>query len=257
MQDGAIVFNGIHLVCVDHHGSYGHDGYRARSMFVVITRSWMKAPRLAGSGATFLICWALRCGHSKAIEWAQTVSCIHLPTERPKGSGSSEQISLSAHPRTQSCGTASGNDILVREIRLRSFHSSGFPTPFPFHFSATPRFQNYMEGYQPSSSSKSTISEDYRVRLLFHAPNFGHFSWNCPDIMQASETVVPDLSSTDVDIERGSTSVLPSDPFQLRDGLKTPAELRALRHRRKGKRVAKYQRKQNSVRPPAKLHSWQ
>lgn len=75
--------------------------------------------------------------------------------------------------------------------------------------------------------------------------------------MQASETVVPDLSSTDVDIERGSTTVLPSDPFQLRDGLTTPSELRALRRRRKGKRVAKYQRKQNSVRPPAKLHSWQ
>lgn len=27
MRDGAIVLSGIHLVCVDHHGSYGHDGY--------------------------------------------------------------------------------------------------------------------------------------------------------------------------------------------------------------------------------------
>ncbi|KAL0951902.1 hypothetical protein HGRIS_008557 [Hohenbuehelia grisea] len=67
--------------------------------------------------------------------------------------------------------------------------------------------------------------------------------------MQASDTVVPDLSSSKVDIERDSESlsVLPADPYQFRDALKTPAELEALRRRRKGKRVAKYHRRQNNL----------
>ncbi|KAJ8523076.1 hypothetical protein ONZ45_g437 [Pleurotus djamor] len=86
------------------------------------------------------------------------------------------------------------------------------------------------DGDLHSSSSKSAFSVD----------------------LQASETVVladPSLTTTNVDIEQGldSTSILPADPFSLRDGYTSPDQLKALRRRRKGKKVAKFQRRQNTL----------
>lgn len=65
---------------------------------------------------------------------------------------------------------------------------------------------------------------------------------------QSSDTTVPD-SQFDEDLERasGSTTILPADPFQLRDGLLTADDIAALRRRKKGKAVAKYQLRQNNV----------
>jgi hypothetical protein len=66
--------------------------------------------------------------------------------------------------------------------------------------------------------------------------------------MQASDTVEPDALH-DVDTERTSeaSSVLPSDPFNIREGLLTEEQIAEFRHRRKGKHVAKYYRRQNDV----------
>ncbi|KAJ7597750.1 CDF manganese transporter [Mycena floridula] len=67
------------------------------------------------------------------------------------------------------------------------------------------------------------------------------------------ETAVPasDLKYNDigVDIERNSDSSSSGalDPFQLRDGYKNDEELSELRHRRKGKVIAKYHRRQNDL----------
>ncbi|PPQ79903.1 hypothetical protein CVT25_002959 [Psilocybe cyanescens] len=60
----------------------------------------------------------------------------------------------------------------------------------------------------------------------------------------SSDTVVPD-----VDVERasGSTSLIPVDPFQFRDGIVTNEEIADLRRRKKGKAVAKYQSRQNNL----------
>ncbi|KIK02024.1 hypothetical protein K443DRAFT_677917 [Laccaria amethystina LaAM-08-1] len=51
------------------------------------------------------------------------------------------------------------------------------------------------------------------------------------------------------DIERasGSTAILPVDPFQFRDGIVSEEQLANLRRRKRGKRVAKYQRRQNDL----------
>ncbi|RDB29469.1 Metal tolerance protein 3 [Hypsizygus marmoreus] len=67
---------------------------------------------------------------------------------------------------------------------------------------------------------------------------------------KSTDTVVVDeLPSLDVDIERGtaSSSEAPNDPFQLRDGILTEDEIACLRHRHKGKRVAKYHQRQNDL----------
>jgi hypothetical protein len=66
---------------------------------------------------------------------------------------------------------------------------------------------------------------------------------------QSSDTTVPDDSQFDEDIERasGSTAILPTDPFQLRDGLLTEDEIAVLRRRKKGKAIAKYQLRQNNL----------
>lgn len=45
-----------------------------------------------------------------------------------------------------------------------------------------------------------------------------------------------------------STSILPVDPFQFRDGIIPDDELATIRSRRKGKNIAKYQKRQNDVR---------
>ncbi|KAF9469631.1 CDF-like metal transporter [Collybia nuda] len=68
---------------------------------------------------------------------------------------------------------------------------------------------------------------------------------------ESSDTAVADqLPSFNVDIERtseSSTSALPLDPFQLRDGILSEEEIAALRRRKRGKRVAKYHKKQNTL----------
>ncbi|KII93308.1 hypothetical protein PLICRDRAFT_151886 [Plicaturopsis crispa FD-325 SS-3] len=52
-----------------------------------------------------------------------------------------------------------------------------------------------------------------------------------------------------LDIERisASSSVIPPDPFMIRDRIVSEVDLAALRHRKKGKRVEKYQRRQNDL----------
>lgn len=50
------------------------------------------------------------------------------------------------------------------------------------------------------------------------------------------------------DMERAaSTSILPVDPFQFRDGIIPDDELATIRSRRKGKNIAKYQKRQNDL----------
>jgi hypothetical protein len=65
---------------------------------------------------------------------------------------------------------------------------------------------------------------------------------------QASELAVPehwqDIERTSVN---ASTSVLLGDPFQLSDGIVPDEQITNLRHRTKGKNVAKYQLRQNNV----------
>lgn len=67
---------------------------------------------------------------------------------------------------------------------------------------------------------------------------------------QAPDAVVPDQPfKLDADIERASASgsILHSDPYQFRDGIVDDEAIAQLRSRRKGKRIAKYQRRQNDV----------
>lgn len=63
---------------------------------------------------------------------------------------------------------------------------------------------------------------------------------------QASELAVPDQ-----DVERTSvtlsSSILLGDPFQLSDGIVSDEQIASLRRHKKGKRVAKYQLRQNNV----------
>ncbi|KAJ6520174.1 CDF-like metal transporter [Mycena sanguinolenta] len=58
---------------------------------------------------------------------------------------------------------------------------------------------------------------------------------------RASDTVVPDHTSGNVDLESNP------DPFHFRGALKTPAEIDELRRRKKGKRLASYQGNQNTL----------
>ncbi|KAF7337545.1 CDF-like metal transporter [Mycena sanguinolenta] len=57
----------------------------------------------------------------------------------------------------------------------------------------------------------------------------------------ASDTVVPDHTSANVDLESNP------DPFHFRGALKTPAEIDELRRRKKGKRLASYHGNQNTL----------
>ncbi|KAF5356243.1 hypothetical protein D9756_003710 [Leucocoprinus leucothites] len=69
-------------------------------------------------------------------------------------------------------------------------------------------------------------------------------------IHNAPDAVVPDQPfKLEPDIERASVSgsILPSDPYQFRDGLIDDETLSQLRRRRRGKRLAKYQRRQNDL----------
>ncbi|KAJ7724248.1 CDF-like metal transporter [Mycena metata] len=59
---------------------------------------------------------------------------------------------------------------------------------------------------------------------------------------RASDTVVPDQTSANVDLERAN-----SDPFHFKGALKTPAEIDELRRRKKGKRLAAYHGNQNTL----------
>jgi len=69
-----------------------------------------------------------------------------------------------------------------------------------------------------------------------------HFSNSC--FRQAFDTAV----SNEPTIERVFASGIPtSDPYQFRDGLFDDDALTLLRRRGKGKRVAKYQLRQNDV----------
>lgn len=60
--------------------------------------------------------------------------------------------------------------------------------------------------------------------------------------LQTSDTVVPDQTSANVDLESNS------DPFHFKGALKTSAEIDELRRRKKGKRLAAYHGNQNTVR---------
>ncbi|KAF4611966.1 hypothetical protein D9613_004089 [Agrocybe pediades] len=62
----------------------------------------------------------------------------------------------------------------------------------------------------------------------------------------ASDTTVPDQLE-DVERASGSSTVIPVDPFQFRDGIVPPEEISSLRRRKKGKAVAKYQERQNNL----------
>ncbi|KAJ7103191.1 CDF-like metal transporter [Mycena belliarum] len=59
---------------------------------------------------------------------------------------------------------------------------------------------------------------------------------------RASDTVVPDHTSANVDLERAV-----SDPYHFRGALKTPTEIDELRRRKKGKRLAAYHGNQNTL----------
>ncbi|PPQ99526.1 hypothetical protein CVT24_005316 [Panaeolus cyanescens] len=67
----------------------------------------------------------------------------------------------------------------------------------------------------------------------------------------ATDTAVATNQSTlkfNDDMERAaSTTILPVDPFQFRDGIVSEDELTTLRNRRKGKHIAKYQKRQNDL----------
>ncbi|KAF9011130.1 CDF-like metal transporter [Cyathus striatus] len=71
------------------------------------------------------------------------------------------------------------------------------------------------------------------------------------DPHKPTEPAVPGSQSlkfdADVEASGSSTSVLPVDPFQMRDGIVTDEELAGIRIRKNGKRVAKYQAKQNEL----------
>ena len=69
--------------------------------------------------------------------------------------------------------------------------------------------------------------------------------------MSPPNTTVADMSfitfKDDIERASGSTAILPVDPFQFRDGIVSEEQLTNLRRRKKGKRVAKYQCRQNDV----------
>lgn len=60
--------------------------------------------------------------------------------------------------------------------------------------------------------------------------------------------MVPDQIRLNEDVEAGSSLVLQQqDPFLFRDALMDDAQLAELRHRKKGKRLEKYHRRQNNL----------
>jgi hypothetical protein len=64
------------------------------------------------------------------------------------------------------------------------------------------------------------------------------------------KTQASELAVFDQDVERTSVTVSSSllgDPFQLSDGIVPDEQIVSLRRRKKGKRVAKYQLRQNNV----------
>ncbi|KAJ3518007.1 hypothetical protein NLJ89_g139 [Agrocybe chaxingu] len=64
---------------------------------------------------------------------------------------------------------------------------------------------------------------------------------------EPTDTVVPDQAYEDIEGVSTSPSLIPADPFQLRDGLISEEQLAGLRHRRKGNAVANYQTRQNNL----------
>jgi hypothetical protein len=76
------------------------------------------------------------------------------------------------------------------------------------------------------------------------------FSFQTPLVLTKRHKV-SGFAVPDQDVERtaasGSSSFLPRDPFQLRDGIVPPEEIVNLRRRKRGKRTAKYQLRQNNV----------
>lgn len=63
----------------------------------------------------------------------------------------------------------------------------------------------------------------------------------------ATDTVVPDRLQGDIERPSASTTVLPVDPYQFRDGIVPDEDIAGLRRRNKGKALAKYQLRQNNV----------
>ena len=68
--------------------------------------------------------------------------------------------------------------------------------------------------------------------------------------MQVPDTVEPVALLPSLDFERTSeaSSVLPPDPFNIREGLLTEDQIAGLRSRRKGKDIANFYHRQNDVR---------
>ncbi|KAK0466146.1 CDF-like metal transporter [Desarmillaria tabescens] len=63
-----------------------------------------------------------------------------------------------------------------------------------------------------------------------------------------SESPTPTRSlSASTDVERASSTELVTDPYNLREGLRTHSQLEEIRHRKKGKAIVKYQNKQNDL----------
>ncbi|KIK70436.1 hypothetical protein GYMLUDRAFT_89471 [Collybiopsis luxurians FD-317 M1] len=80
------------------------------------------------------------------------------------------------------------------------------------------------------------------------ASEFLHFP--VPTLLPAqSDTAVLDHGTKSEDIERSSesASVLPLDPFHLRDSLKSQRQLQELRSRKSGRRLQKYHARQNDL----------
>ena len=74
-------------------------------------------------------------------------------------------------------------------------------------------------------------------------------AWNTLDTDKKAQA--PELAVPDQDVERTSvtvsSSLLLGDPFQLSDGIVPDEKIASLRRHREGKRIAKYQLRQNNV----------
>ena len=66
-------------------------------------------------------------------------------------------------------------------------------------------------------------------------------------LAQPPDTVVLDRLQGDIERPSVSTTVLPVDPYQFRDGIVPDEDIAGLRRRNKGKALAKYQLRQNNV----------
>lgn len=92
----------------------------------------------------------------------------------------------------------------------------------------------------------ASVSGSPKTQAVHISPVWNTLASGTDKKTQASELAVPDQ-----DIERtsvnASSSALLGDPFQLSDGIVPVEQITNLRHRKKGKHVARYQLRQNNV----------